>query len=147
MWEVEKDFRIRLGGNLYVRTPNLIAYKEEPLFRVYRRDADGVLGIDFDVYDAQGAKVAVIRNSKVVHGEAGYAVKREASDHTVVNSSTGEVVAKVSRRAEGAELEVCVDTYLPDRRRLVAGPESTNLGGLTVANFVIEDCDVGLNIG
>lgn len=36
MWTVEDRFSVKLGGNTYINTPNLVVYKGEPLFRMYR---------------------------------------------------------------------------------------------------------------
>ncbi len=51
MWKVEKDFKVILGGNTYINVPNLVAYKGKPLFKIERRESDGLLGISFDIYN------------------------------------------------------------------------------------------------
>ena len=70
MWEVEKDFAVKLGGNLFVRCASLITYDGQRLFNISRRDSDHRLGIDFDVYDPDGAKIATIRHSSIVDGDS-----------------------------------------------------------------------------
>lgn len=144
MWEMEERFKVRLGGNDYFNTPNLVAFKGQPLFKVLRRDSDGMLGIDFDVHDASGKKVAVIRNSKIVDGDSAYEISREASVHSVIDKSSGKTIAMVARKA--GQLEVTIDTYLPNGARFLAGPESTNLDGLTMTGNTIMDCGTGLAI-
>ena len=69
MWLVEERFSVRLGGNIFINTPNLVVYKGKPLFRIYRSDNEGILGIDFDVYDSSGKRVATIRKGIVVQGD------------------------------------------------------------------------------
>jgi len=72
MWKVETNFAVRLGGIKYVNTPNLVVYRGTPIFRI-RRGGDGMLGIDFDVFDAQGMSVARFAKGVVVQGdEANY---------------------------------------------------------------------------
>ena len=56
---------MKLGGNIYINTPNLVAYRGEPLFTLRRHDETGYLGIDFDIYNAQGEKVAAVRRSEI----------------------------------------------------------------------------------
>ena len=56
MWEVSKDFKVKLGGNYFINTPNLIVEKGISLFRLFRRE-DGFLGIDFDIYNSKGTKL------------------------------------------------------------------------------------------
>ena len=58
MWVVPDQFKVRIGGNLYQNVPNLVVYKEENLFRLERSVSDGILGVDFDIYNGQGKKVA-----------------------------------------------------------------------------------------
>ena len=59
MWKVEDRFRVKLGGNTYINTPRLIVYKGTPLFQLGRSESDGMLGIDFDVFDAAGQRVCI----------------------------------------------------------------------------------------
>ena len=68
MWSVEKEFSVKLGGNTYINTPNLIVYKGDPIFKLKRSDEDGILGIDFDVFDNAGNRVATFRKGVVVQG-------------------------------------------------------------------------------
>ena len=60
MWTVEPNFKVIIGGMTFIDTPNLIAYRGEPLLRLYRKP-DGCLGIDFDVHDVQGKKMLLAR--------------------------------------------------------------------------------------
>ncbi len=143
---METDFKIRLGGNVYVRTPNLIAYGMLPLFRVYRRDSDGRLGIDFEIYDQSQKKVGVVRNGVVVDGAADYEIQDGATEKSIRSKASGEVLARISRLTPGAELEIWVKTYLPNGQLLDAGPNKTNLGGSGMSGISIVDFNVGINI-
>ena len=115
MWKVELNFAGRLGANLHVNTPYLISYKGTPIFRVRRNDADGMLGIDFDVFDAKGARLATFAKGAVVEGDAAnYAIETGHEVYTVTERSSGRVIARVQRRGvSGAEMEVSVCMYLP----------------------------------
>lgn len=149
MWTVEDRFSVKLGGNTYINTPNLVVYKGEPLFRVYRSESDGILGIDFDVFDASGTRVATFRKSIVVQGDSdNYVIKSGHEEYEVTNKASGQLIAKVRRRgAEGAEMEVSVRLYTPDGFLLDATPTQTNIGGVLMTGNVFENCGAGIAIG
>jgi hypothetical protein len=149
MWKVETKFAVRLGGNTYINTPNLIVYKGTPLFRIRRSEQDGILGIDFDVHDSTGKRVAIFAKGVVVQGDKGnYDIETGHEQYKVTERSSGRVVAQVRRRGvEGAELDVAVRMYLPDGFFLDAGPDATNLGGGTLIGNVFENCGAGIAIG
>jgi hypothetical protein len=46
----------------------LVDYKGSSLFTVKRRESDGLLGIDFDVYDPKGKKVATVPDQTNIGG-------------------------------------------------------------------------------
>lgn len=147
MWNVETKFAVRLGGNTYVNTPNLIVYKGTPVFRIRRGD-DGTLGIDFDVFDKNGQRVATFAKGIVVQGdEANYKIESGHETYSVTERSSSRVIARVQRRGvQGAELDVHVHMYLPNGFLLDAGPQATNLGGVTLTGNVIENCGAGIAI-
>ena len=43
MWKLESEFSVRLGGNTYINTPNLIVYKGTSIFRIRRGDGGMVV--------------------------------------------------------------------------------------------------------
>jgi hypothetical protein len=43
MWTIPEHFVVRLGGNLYIDSPNLVTYKGELLFSIKRSDDTGIL--------------------------------------------------------------------------------------------------------
>ena len=148
MWKVEENFVVRLGGTRYINTPNLVVVDDVPLFRLRRSDEDGMLGIDFDVFNAQGKRVATFAKSVVVQGDkANYDVQTGHETYTVTERSSGRVIARVQRRnVEGAELDVHVHTYLPDGFLLDAGPDGTNLPGFQMIGGTISDCPGAIGI-
>ena len=78
MWHLEDNFRVIIGGNTYINVPNIIVYQEKPLFTLKRREKDGQLGIDFDIFDKNGARIATIRRNRIVQGnEDDYQMIRE----------------------------------------------------------------------
>jgi len=148
MWTVEDRFSVKLGGNIYVNTPHLVVYKGKPLFQMYRSENDGILGIDFDVYDASGKRVATFRKGIVVQGDSdNYVIKSGHEEYKVTEKASGRQVASVKRRgAEGAEMEVSVRLYTPDGFLFDASPTETNVGELVMTGCVIEDSGAGIVI-
>src|SRR5690625_1575688 len=148
MWEIEPRFTVRLGGNIYINTPNLVVYKGQSLFQIRRSDVDGILGIDFNVFDANKNRVATVRKGIVVAGNAaGYDITTGHDQYTVTEKSTGRVIVSVRRRdVQGAELEVSVQLYTPDGFLFDATPTHTNVAGMTMTGCIIEDCDTGIVI-
>jgi len=148
MWKVENEFAIRLGGNTYIDTPNLIAYQGKPIFRVRRNQEDGTIGIDFDVFDKTGQRIATFKKGIVAQGDSeNYQIETGHQIYTVTERATGRIIARVQRRdVPDAELEIQVHMYLPNGFLLDAGPESTNLGGITMTGGVIKNCSVGIAI-
>ncbi len=148
MWKTETEFAVRLGGNTYINTPNLVVYKGESLFRIYRSENDGMLGIDFDVFDFQKKRIATVRKGIVVQGDANnYDIKTGHDEYSVIEKNSGRLVASVKRRdAQGAELEVTVHLYTPDGFLFDATPTHTNVGGMMMTGCTIKDCGAGIVI-
>lgn len=148
MWKVAKEFSVRLGGNTYINTPNLVVYEGESLFQMRRSDSDGMLGIDFDVFDAKKNRVATFRKGIVVQGDAkNYDIKTGHEEYSVTEKTTGRIIASVKRRGvEGAELEVSVRLYTPDGFLFDATPTKTNVGGMVMTGCTIKDCGAGIVI-
>lgn len=149
MWQVESKFAVRLGGNTYINTPNLIVCNGTPVFRIRRNDDDGMLGVDFDVFDSKGQRIAPFAKGVVVQGDqANYQIHSGHDVYSVTERSTGRVIARVQRRdVQGAEIDVSVHMYLPNGFLLDAGPQETNLGGMTVSGSTFENCGAGIAIG
>ena len=148
MWKVEKEFAIRLGGNTYIDTPNLIVYRGTSVFQVRRSENDGILGIDFEVFDSKGQRIATFKKGIVVQGDKeNYTIDSGHETYSVTEKSSGRIIARVQRRGvQGAELDVQVHMYLPNGFLLDAGPQSTNLGGITMTGNVFKSCGAGISI-
>jgi hypothetical protein len=107
-----------------------------------------MLGIDFDVFDATGNRVATFRKGIVVQGDSdNYIIQTGHDEYTVKERTSGRLIANVKRRgAEGAELEVSVHLFTPDGFLFDATPTQTNVGGVMMTGCVIKDCGTGINI-
>jgi hypothetical protein len=145
MWKMEPGFSVRLGGNKYINTPNLVVYRGKPVFCIRRRLADGILDIEFHVYDKDGQRVAAFARGVVIQGDkASYDIQTDVDAYAVTEHATGRVIARVLRR--GHELDVHVHMYMPDGFLLDAGPHRTNIGGGMLTGHVFEDCAAGITI-
>lgn len=148
MWSVPQSFKVKLGGNLYIDCGSLIDYRGTPLFTLKRRD-DGLLGIDFDIYDAKRKKVATVRRGTIVDGDReSYEITHAAHHYQVRDKETGRVICDIKRagQAVDSELEVSVDMFTPSGFHLVAGPEQTNIGGAVIRGGTFEKCGVGIGV-
>jgi len=148
MWNVENKFSVKLGGNIYINTPNLVVYKGQALFRIYRSESDGILGIDFDVFNASGNRVATFRKGVVVQGDGNnYLIKTGHDAYEVTEKASGRLIASVKRRGgQNTEMEVSVHLYTPDGFLFDATPTHTNVGGIMMTGCVIENCGAGIVI-
>jgi len=147
--QVVKDFRIKLGGNVFVNCGSLISVEGVPLFHLYRRENDGALLIDFEVFDKEGNRVAIVRNSNPVDtASQRVEVEHGATVKRIIDKHSGQDLVRVDKRPNGIELDVCVDTFLPKTGiRLNATPDSINIGGLLMIGSVISGNKVGIGIG
>jgi hypothetical protein len=149
MWQVDPKCKVKLGGNYYINVDRLVDYKGASLFTVKRRDSDGLLGIDFDLYDANRKKVATVRHGTVVAGDAAnYDITHDPHHYTVKEKSTGRVVCDIRRRdtAKDAEIEVAVDLFAPDGFHFQASPDQTNVGGAQLRGNTFDTCQTGIKI-
>jgi hypothetical protein len=148
MWTTPENFRAKIGGNYYINTPNIIVARGENLFRLKRRDTDGLLAVDFDVYDVNRNKVATVRNGNIVKGHSGnFEFHKEQDRYWVVEKKSGRVICDIrkgSKAEDGSEIEVSVDLYTKSGIHVVAGPNATNLGGMVMTGCTIQDCGAGI---
>jgi hypothetical protein len=148
MWEIEKNFKVKIGGNYFINCNSLISYDDKPLFTLKRRDSDGRLGIDFDIYDKCGKKVATVRRGNVVQGDVNaYEMRHLADCHKIIEKETGRIVAQIDKSPSDADLAVSVSMYLPNGFLLQANPDSINIGSLTADGNVFDGCKTGIAIG
>lgn len=150
MWNIEDKFRVIIGGNTYINVANLVVYKGEPLFTLKRRESDGQLGIDFDVFDGTGARIATVRGNRIVQGmEDDYQIIRDVDRYAVIERATGKVICDIRRHSQApeSELEVSVELFTPDGFLFKATPDETNIKGLMLRGNVFENLGAGIVIG
>jgi hypothetical protein len=150
MWHIDPKCKVKLGGNYYIDVDRLVDYKGSSLFTLKRRESDGLLGIDFDIYDAEGKKVATVRHGNIVSGDKqNYEITHDPHHYTVTEKATGRVICDIRRRdaAQDAEMEVAVDLFTPDGFHFQADPDKTNLRGMQLSGNTVQSCQVGIKIG
>ena len=148
-WRVEETFKVKIGGNIYINTPNIIVYGEEPLFKVYRSTSDGLLGIDFDIYEENGEKVATIRKGMIVDGnENEFSILKEFDHYTITEKSSGRIICDIKKRevAGDLELEVNVQMYTKSGFLFTATPMGTNIGSTLMTGNILSNCQYGIYI-
>jgi len=150
MWYTEDEFKVKIGGTTYINVPNIVVCKGVSLFKIIRSDSDGLIGIDFDIYDENGKKVATIRRGRIVKGnDDDYDIVTAHDHYTITEKSTGKMICDIKKRqmANNVELEVSVHLYTPDGFLFDATPEQTNLpGGNVISGGVMKNCENGIVI-
>ncbi len=148
MWRIEENFRVKVGGNTFVNARNLILYKDECLFTI-KRTEDGFIGIDFDVFDEKGERLATIRRGNVVQGNTDdYIINHPLDRYFVVEKATGKTICDVRRRSKSpdAELEVSVRLYTRDGFLIDVSPNGTNLKGVHFSGNTFNNVETGIAI-
>jgi hypothetical protein len=149
MWTTPENFRVKIGGNYYINVPNLIVESGVNLFTLKRRD-DGLLAIDFDIYDASGNKVATVRNGNIVqHDSDRFQAHKEHHRYWIEEKSSGRVICDIRKAAkaeDGSELEVSVDLFTKSGFHFIAGSEETNLAGTIFRDCTISNSPTGISI-
>ncbi len=149
MWEVENQFIVKIGSNTYINVPEIIVYDDKPLFKIVRAKNTNLLGVDFDIYDKKGVKVATIRRGMIVQGdENNYIIRKDYDHFTIKEKSSGRMICEIKKRnkAGNAELELNVQMYTKDGFLLKATPQGTNVKNLYITNSTIKNCLRGLEI-
>lgn len=148
MWKIEKNFKAKIGGNYFTNCESLISYHDKLLFAVKRRESDGRLGIDFDVFDQNGKKVATVRHGNIVEGDiSAYEITHGADCHKVVEKTTGRIIVQIDKKPQDADIAVSVNMYLPDGFLLQATPDSINIGSSKMVGNIFAGCKTGIAIG
>ena len=149
MWEVENQFIVKIGSNTYINVPEIIVYDDKPLFKIVRAKNTRLLGVDFDIYDKKGDKVATVRRGMIVQGdENNYIIRKDFDHFTVKEKSSGRMICEIKKRdnAGDAELELNVHMYTKDGFLLKATPTETNARNVTLINVTIKNRQHGLTI-
>lgn len=149
MWEVEDRFVVRLGGNTYINVANLVDYNGTALFTFKRHDETAYLGVYFDIYDANGKRIAAVKRNEIYYGDkAAYQIDGSMNRYVFSDKASGEVLCDIKKRedAHPAELDVSVRLYTPSGWLFNASPDETNLGGITLRGNVIQNCMIGISV-
>lgn len=149
-WRVPERFKVIVGGNTYINTPNVIVYKGESLFELARSKNDGFLAINFDVFGPTGARVATIRNAQFVGDTPlGYTLDLKADHFTLTEDKTGRAVCELRLRekaVDDVEIDVSARMFMPDGFLIELTPQGTNLPGAFLKGNVMENCNAGISI-
>ena len=148
-WRVEENFKVKIGGNIYINIPNIIVYGKEPLFKIYRSTSDGLLGIDFDIYEENGEKVATIRKGMIVDGnEDDYSIVEKLDHYTITEKKSGRVICDLKKKEQAGEVELDLSVKMYTKRGFLfeATPTETNIGGLSVSGSTFRNLAVGISI-
>jgi len=143
MWYKEDNFTVKIGSNYYTNTPNIIVYKGDNLFTIKRSESSDVLGIDFDINNEKGEKIAVVKQGRIYSGDAGLYERTITQDQYVLKEKkSGRVICDIKKNTlvDKAELEVNVSLYTKDGFLINATPEKTNIGGTGISNCHFSDC-------
>ncbi len=151
MWEVAERFTVKLGGSTYINCKTLVTFRGEPLFNLRRHD-DGYLGIDFDIYNTEGRKIATVRRNEIYYDgkdKDRFHIDGSENRYVLTDTKTGRTICDIRKRqaAEPAELDVSVHLYTPSGFLFDATPDRTNLpGGNAFINCTFADCGTGIAI-
>ena len=150
-WKVPEHFKVIIGGNTYIDCPTIIDYKGERVFELRRSDADGYLGINFDVYAANRSKVATVRNGQFVGPRPeGFKIEASHDHYSLLEEATGRSVCelKLREKAPGdAEIEAAAMMYMPDGVVLRFTPTETNLPGVAIKGCTFQACQAAIKVG
>ncbi len=150
MWLVAQQFQVRFGGNTYIDTPNLVVFKDAPVVTLRRHDDNGYLGIDFDINDESGKRVATVRRNEIYRGDKEkYDLVQTADQYTLTEKASGRVLCDIKRKDASApdELDVSVRLYMPNGFLLDATPTGTNVGGMQITGCTFSNCGAGIGLG
>lgn len=149
-WMVPEHFKVIIGGNTYIDCPTIIRYKGKEVFSLKRSDRNDFLGIDFDVFDSSGSRLATVRNGQFVgRRPTGFTIDGTADHYALTEDSTLRRVCeiKLRRKAAGdAELEVSAEMFMPDGQLLKLSPASSNFGGILVEGCTFQNLEAAIVI-
>src|SRR5437762_891163 len=88
-----------IGGNKYINVPNILIYKGESVFRITRAESTGLLGIDFDIFDSNGNKIAVVKNGRIYQGDKErYNVEVQADRYILTDKQSKQVLCDIRKK-------------------------------------------------
>jgi hypothetical protein len=150
MWKIENNYSVKIGGNIYINITNILKYKDENIFIIKRSTHDGLLGINFDIYNKNGIKIAVVKNGNIYKGDKNnYDIIVNENEYTLLNRHEKRTICNIKKttKAKDVELEITVELFMKDGFLFHATPESTNLKGLIIQGNTFENRNFGINIG
>lgn len=128
--QVPAQFKVRIGGNVYQDTPDLIVCDDQPILSVARDDDSGELHVDLVVFDDKGRQKAVVSNTEIRKGRSSeFKVENTESCYVVRHRPTGREVCKLRRCASTRRMDIdaYVATHTPDGALIHANPKQTNI--------------------
>ncbi|MBZ5524828.1 MAG: hypothetical protein LAP21_21535 [Acidobacteriia bacterium] len=144
-------FTVKLGGMNFINVKNIMMFRGEPLFTVYRSESDGALSVNFEVFDSNGNKLASVKQNRIYphHEQAkNLQLGGNASTYTLTDTANNKMLVRIDKReAAETELDVFLHTYLPNGVLFNASPDGTSLASHFFKGVTIADAGVGVNIG
>lgn len=89
------EYTLDFGSNLIMNCHESVVVNGKEFFRLRGRAGDDQLVVDFELRDEQGNLVAKIAKNNVVHARPGLTVHNQKDFSEVVDSSTGETLARI----------------------------------------------------
>lgn len=154
---IKQPMTVRFGGNLFINTPNVLVYKGQPFLTVEQYD-DGVLGVDFSIYDGSGKECIKVSKSIPVWNDGNYDFVKSHDGYDAFFSWNGvrkygdirlmSIKRTSQDEANGISVDVNFITYLPDGRHMYATPIHLELPGANIiTGCVFKNGTNGINIG
>lgn len=128
--KVHAHFVVRLGGNDYLDTPNLIVYKGEPILKVTRDESNDELRVEAEIFDAEGRCKAHVQGTRLVTGDPqAVDIRSTENNYSIRDRSNDRVVCEIRRRAgqQKMDLDVSVLMHAPDGFLIHANPAQSNV--------------------
>lgn len=128
--KVQEHFIVRLGGNDWLDTPNLIVYRGEPILKVTRDGDSDELSVEAEIFDADGQRKAVVRGTELVKGDPqALDIRSTENNYSIRDRTTDRVVCEIRRRAskQKMDLDVSVLMHTPDGFLIHANPAQSNV--------------------
>jgi hypothetical protein len=153
MWKIAKRFKVRFGSFVFENVPQILVYENTPIITLVRDDNTGYLGIDGEVRDPFGERIAVVKHNQVypVRGhEKDYTETRTADHFTVLPNNFNAPVLdiRIRQAAKPLELDVSAYVFLPNGFWMNASPDQimTSSKFIFSSGFTVKDADRGIVI-
>ncbi len=121
---------VLLGSNRIVDCDSALVVEGAEVFRLRERGKDGHLVVDFDLRDASGTRIAKIAKNYVAHAAPGYEFSNRKGISEVIETATGQVVARVEER--GPDTIAVTGTFNVKGYTVQITSDSLVAGGVTM---------------